>query len=109
METLSEKLNLYRYQHKKSHKDSQCQSKKTKRNKIGDVDYVMKMRFILSDCFYFHMIDNLSIAVYAFTKNTTSHIEQILEWTFHKTAAVRPKPPISKTIEKRRTWHAGHY
>ena len=37
------------------------------------------------------------------------YIEQILEITSHKAAAaVNHQPPISKTIQIRRTRHAGH-
>ena len=40
-------------------------------------------------------------------KNTTRYIEQIVEATYHKTAAVRPLTPISKTIQIKRTKYAG--
>ena len=37
------------------------------------------------------------------------YIEQILEATSHKTAAVGYLPPISQTIQIRWTRHAGHF
>ena len=40
--------------------------------------------------------------------NATSHIEQILETTSHKTAAILSPTPISKTIQIRWTRHARH-
>ena len=40
-------------------------------------------------------------------KNTTSNIEEVLEATSQKVVAVRL--PITKTIQVRRTRHAGHY
>ena len=42
------------------------------------------------------------------SKNSTCYFEQILEATPHKTTAVRPLTPISKTIPERWTWHE-HY
>ena len=42
-------------------------------------------------------------------KNAARNIEQVLEATPHKAAAVQPPtPPITKTIQVRRTRHAGH-
>ena len=42
--------------------------------------------------------------------NYTSNIEQVLAATPHKTPTIRPPafPPITKTIQARRTRHAGH-
>ena len=40
-------------------------------------------------------------------KNAASNIEQVLEATSHKAPTIRP-PPITKTIQARRTRHAGH-
>ena len=41
-------------------------------------------------------------------KNTASDIEQVLVATPHKAPTIRPRPPITKTIQVRRTRHAGH-
>ena len=41
-------------------------------------------------------------------KNTTCNLEQVLAVTPHKTPTVRPPAPITKTIQVRRTRHAGH-
>ena len=41
-------------------------------------------------------------------KNSASNIEQVLEVTTHKKAAIRPPITITKTIQVRRTRHAGH-
>ena len=40
-------------------------------------------------------------------KNVASNLEQVLAATPHKTPTLRP-PPITKTIQDRRTRHAGH-
>ena len=42
------------------------------------------------------------------TKNAACNPEQVLAATPHKTPTVRPLPPITKTIQGRRTRHAGH-
>ena len=41
-------------------------------------------------------------------KNAACNPEQVLAATPHKTPTVRPPPPITKTIQVRRTRHAGH-
>ena len=41
-------------------------------------------------------------------KNATCNLEQVLAATPHKTPTVRPPAPITKTIQVRRTRHAGH-
>ena len=41
-------------------------------------------------------------------KNATCNLEQVLAATPHKTPTVRPPIPITKTIQVRRTRHAGH-
>ena len=41
-------------------------------------------------------------------KNAASNLEQVLAATPHKTPTVQPQPPITKTIQVRRTRHAGH-
>ena len=41
-------------------------------------------------------------------KNAVSNIEQVLEATPHKAAAIRPLTTITKTIKVRRTRHSGH-
>ena len=41
-------------------------------------------------------------------KNATCNLEQVLAATPHKTPTVRPPAPITKTIQLRRTRHAGH-
>ena len=41
-------------------------------------------------------------------KNAASNLEQVLASTPHKTPTVRRLPPITKTIQVRRTRHAGH-
>ena len=41
-------------------------------------------------------------------KNATSNIEQVMEAASYKTAAVRPSTTHHKTIQVRRTGHAGH-
>ena len=41
-------------------------------------------------------------------KNAASNIEQILAATPHKAPTIRPPAPITKTIQVRRTRHAGH-
>ena len=41
-------------------------------------------------------------------KNATCNLEQVLATTPHKTPTVRPPAPITKTIQVRRTRHAGH-
>ena len=41
-------------------------------------------------------------------KNAASNIEQVLAATPHKTPTVRSPAPITKTIQVRRTRHAGH-
>ena len=41
-------------------------------------------------------------------KNAACNPEQVLAATPHKTPTVRPPAPITKTIQVRRTRHAGH-
>ena len=41
-------------------------------------------------------------------KNAASNLEQVLAATPHKTPTVRPPTSITKTIQVRRTRHAGH-
>ena len=41
-------------------------------------------------------------------KNVASNIEQVLAATPHKAPTIRPPAPITKTIQARRTRHAGH-
>ena len=41
-------------------------------------------------------------------KNATCNLEQVLVATPHKTPTVQPPAPITKTIQVRRTRHAGH-
>ena len=41
-------------------------------------------------------------------KNASSNIEQVLEATLHKAPTIEPLPLITKTIQARRTRHAGH-
>ena len=41
-------------------------------------------------------------------KNATCNLEQVLAVTPHKTPTVQPPAPITKTIQVRRTRHAGH-
>ena len=41
-------------------------------------------------------------------KNATCNLKQVLAATPHKTPTVRPPAPIMKTIQVRRTRHAGH-
>ena len=41
-------------------------------------------------------------------KNATCNLEQVLAATPYKTPTVRPPAPIMKTIQVRRTRHAGH-
>ena len=41
-------------------------------------------------------------------KNAASNLEQVLTATPHKTPTIRPPAPITKTIQVRRTRHAGH-
>ena len=41
-------------------------------------------------------------------KNAACNLEQVLAATPHKTPTVRPPAPITKTIQVRRTRHAGH-
>ena len=41
-------------------------------------------------------------------KNVASNIEQVLAATPHKAPIIRPPAPITKTIQVRRTRHAGH-
>ena len=41
-------------------------------------------------------------------KNVESNIKQVLATTPHETPTIRHLPPITKTIQVRRTRHAGH-
>ena len=80
-----------------------------------------KLRFILSVRSDFHIIDSLLIAVHAFVSlvSMSFSVDSTLlpryvnlskkktGWQLHKNAACH-LPPITKTIQVRRTRHAGH-
>ena len=47
-------------------------------------------------------------SVLTYVKNVASNIEQVLAATPHKAPTIGQLPPITKTIQARRTRHAGH-